>query len=57
MCMGEAPHLFQVDANNELQVLDSTPLMQGLEQAQQAVRNCPNQAIRIELNHHEGTPS
>lgn len=57
MCMGEAPHLFQVDANNELQVLDSTPLMQNLEQAQQAVRNCPNQAIRIELNHHEGTPS
>lgn len=57
MCMGEAPHLFKVDANNELQVLDSTPLMQNLEQAQQAVRNCPNQAIRIELNHHEGTPS
>ncbi len=49
MCMGEAPELFQVDANSELHLVKETPDNKNLQQAKRAAEHCPNQAIRIDL--------
>ncbi|RLT93065.1 cytochrome P450 [Ketobacter sp.] len=48
MCMGEAPELFQVDSSSTLHLVEETPLLRNLEQAQRAVAHCPNQALSIE---------
>ena len=53
MCMGEAPDLFQVGANNELHVINTTPLNENLDKARRAAQHCPNQAIHIELESEE----
>lgn len=46
-CMGEAPELFQVDADGRLTVLNDSPDEALLDKARAAARYCPTQAITL----------
>ena len=46
-CMGEAPELFQVDADGRLTVLNDSPDESLLDKARAAARYCPTQAITL----------
>lgn len=49
MCMGESPHLFQVE-NHLSRAIEEHPDLTKLEAAQRAAQYCPNQAITIITN-------
>lgn len=46
-CMGEAPELFQVDAEGRLTVLNDSPDESLLDKARSAAKYCPTQAITL----------
>lgn len=48
ICMKVAPELFQVDDNDELNVLNETPGEELRAKLQECVRRCPRQALAIE---------
>jgi ferredoxin len=48
ICMKVAPELFQVDDNDELNVLNEAPGEELRAKLQECVRRCPRQAIAIE---------
>jgi ferredoxin len=48
ICMGIAPAVFEVDDDDELQLLDEHPPESMRAKVEQAVRSCPKQALRLE---------
>lgn len=48
MCMGFAPEIFDVRYDGTLEVLDEHPPEALRASVEEAVRNCPTQAISIE---------
>ncbi len=48
ICMKVAPEVFQVDDNDELNVLTETPGEELREKLQECVRRCPRQALALE---------
>ena len=48
VCMGIAPEIFEVRDDNFLYVLQDEPPESARDLAEQAVRDCPTQAISIE---------
>lgn len=47
-CEGVAPELFELDDDDQLQVLDETPPEALRAKAEAAVRACPKNALSIE---------
>lgn len=47
-CEAAAPELFELDEEDQLQVLDETPPESLREKAEAAVRSCPKSALSIE---------
>jgi ferredoxin len=47
LCVASAPEVFQLDDNDELQILMENPSEELREKVEQAVRTCPKQAISI----------
>ena len=48
LCMGVAPDIFELDDDDNLVVLDSTPDESARSRVLEAIRVCPKQAISIE---------
>ena len=48
MCVGIAPHLFQLDDRGKLNVLIEEPGEDKRAKLEECVRLCPRQAIKIE---------
>ena len=48
VCMGIAPEIFEVRDDNFLYVLQSEPPESARDLVEEAVRDCPTQAISIE---------
>ncbi len=48
VCMGIAPEIFQVDDNDELQILMESPSEDKRAKLEECVRLCPRQAIAIQ---------
>jgi len=48
LCMGAAPEVFLLDDDDQLVVLDETPDESVRPKVEEAVRQCPKQAISIE---------
>ena len=48
LCEEAAPELFRLGDDDNLNVLDETPGEELRAKAEEAVRRCPKQAIRIE---------
>ncbi len=48
ICMEQVPEVFQVDENDELNILDETPPAQLREKVEAAVRLCPRQALALD---------
>ena len=48
LCVGCAPEVFELTDDDELIVLDEQPDESLRSRVEDAVRNCPKQAIRIE---------
>ncbi len=48
LCMGVAPEVFEVRADDQLYVLDEAPAEELRDKVEQAVRLCPKQAISIQ---------
>lgn len=48
ICMKVAPEVFQVDDNDELQVLNENPPEDMRAKIEESVRRCPRQALAIE---------
>jgi ferredoxin len=48
LCVGFAPEVFELTDDDELIVLDEQPDESLRSRVEDAVRNCPKQAIRIE---------
>ncbi len=48
ICMEQAPEVFQVDENDELNILDETPSAELREKVEAAVRLCPRQALALD---------
>lgn len=47
VCMGIAPHIFEVRDDDFLYVLNETPPESDRAKVEEAVRRCPKQAISI----------
>lgn len=47
-CEANAPELFRLDDNDELEVLNEQPPEELREKAEAAVRSCPKNALSIE---------
>ena len=47
LCMGIAPEVFELDDDDVLQVLDETPDESLRPKVEEAIRNCPKQAISM----------
>lgn len=48
LCMAAAPEVFEVRDDDFLYVLDENPPERLRSKVEQAVRNCPKQAIKLE---------
>jgi ferredoxin len=48
LCMQEAPEIFEVDDDDNLNVLQETPAVDLRAKLEKAVRACPRAAITIE---------
>lgn len=48
LCMGIAPDIFELDEDDELTVLDEHPDESRRTDVEEAVRQCPKQAISID---------
>jgi len=48
VCMGIAPEVFEVRDDNFLYILDENPPEELRPKLEEAVRNCPTQAISLE---------
>ena len=48
VCMQECPEVFEVDANDELLILDERPPDALRQKVEAAVQGCPRQALRLE---------
>jgi ferredoxin len=48
VCMDVEPSVFEVDDNDELQILDEHPDESLRPKMEEAVRRCPKQAISIQ---------
>lgn len=48
VCMAEAPEVFQVDDDDNLNVLDESPPEALRQKVEAAVRLCPKQALKLE---------
>jgi sterol 14-demethylase len=48
MCMGEAPDIFKVHENGDLEILKPEVSEEALQRVENAVRYCPNSALKIE---------
>ena len=48
LCMAAAPEVFEVRDDDFLYVLDENPPEALRSKVEQAVRNCPKQAIKLE---------
>lgn len=48
VCMAEAPEVFQVDDEDNLQILDEHPAEALRAKVEAAVRLCPKQALKLE---------
>jgi ferredoxin len=48
LCEEAAPELFRLGDDDNLYVLDETPAEELRAKAEEAVRRCPKQAIRLE---------
>ncbi len=48
LCMGIAPEIFELDDDDELTVLEERPDESQRTLVEEAVRQCPKQAISIE---------
>ena len=47
LCMGIAPEVFELDDDDVLHVLDDTPDESLRPKVEEAMRNCPKQAISM----------
>jgi len=47
LCMGIAPEVFELDDDDVLHVLDDTPDESLRPKVEEAIRNCPKQAISM----------
>jgi len=47
LCMGIAPEVFELDDDDVLHVLDDTPDESLRPKVDEAIRNCPKQAISM----------
>ncbi|MBP2703372.1 ferredoxin [Microbispora sp. RL4-1S] len=48
VCMGLAPEVFEVDDNDQLNVLMPEPPAELLDRVRHAVRSCPKAALALE---------
>ena len=48
VCMSVAPEVFEVDDDDQLQLLDETPPEELRAKVEEAVRRCPKQALSLE---------
>ena len=48
VCEGLAPEVFQINDNDELDILQEHPDESLRAKVQDAVRSCPKQALRVE---------
>jgi ferredoxin len=48
VCEGLAPEVFQINDNDELDILQEHPDESLKAKVQDAVRSCPKQALRVE---------
>jgi len=48
VCMGLAPEVFEVDDNDQLNVLMPEPPAELLDRVRHAVRSCPKAALSLE---------
>lgn len=47
LCMGVAPEVFELDDDDDLQILQAEPSPELRERVEEAARVCPKQAISI----------
>jgi ferredoxin len=48
VCMGLAPEVFEVDENDDLQLLLPVPPPEAQDRVRHAVRSCPKAALSLE---------
>ncbi len=48
VCMSQAPEVFKVDDDDNLQILDENPPESLRKKVSEAVRLCPRQALALE---------
>ncbi len=48
VCMSQAPEVFKVDDDDNLQILDESPPESLRQKVNEAVRLCPRQALALE---------